>query len=402
MIRNFERRLIGITFVFLPLLFAGCQGTNGTKQVEFLENKSPESFVIKNAGSRRLPSAVGDDCDAIWEFGTVRKNLPDINESRWFPEETKYLVSPTGVTEEIQLPGPSPSFKSLYSGEADGDNRYLVYAHTPQTKTVNQTQWTLTSWNKPTKTMRIIAANDLGPEPDISADNGYIAYTDLVNAKSQNSTLGIFLARGDMSTKPKLIEADSGAVSLSWPYAFVLKRTSTPKNDGSYLFSIDRLDIKSGSRLRIDSGTMGRASFAAGSRYLFIGKPTGEILITDLDGNHVLNFSVPNAFSVLMVDDLENGFVFRVMGTERELGYSAMLVETNSGWKMVTLSRVNDKFQMTPENIYGHQNCVYWFDSRTATPSPDAPKGDTWYRRIHHFGTISEILKLAVEMKVTK
>lgn len=402
MIRNFKRQLIGITPVLLPLLFTGCEGTNATKQVEFLENKSPESFVIENAGSRRLPSAIGDECEAIWEFGTVRKNLPGINESRWFPEETKYLISPGGVTEEIQLPGPSPSFKSLYSGEADGELRYLVYAHTPQTKTANQTQWTLMLWNKSTKTMRVITKNDFGPEPDISADNGYIAYTDFVNAESQNSTLGIFLARGDLSTKPKLIEANSGAVSLSWPYAFVLKRTSTPKNDGSYLFSIDRLDIKSGSRLRIDSGTMGRASFASGKKYLFIGKSNGEILITDFDGNHVLNFSVPKAFSVLMVDDLANGFVFRVMGTERKLGYSAMLVETESGWKMVILSRVNDKFQTTPEDVYGHQNCVYWFDSRTAVPSPDVRKGDTWSRQIHHFGTVAEILKLAIETNTSK
>lgn len=387
--------------MILVVLSSACSASNQENSFlspTYYEIKNPRTFLIDDSKPRFLPDAIDSNCGAIWEYLTFRKN-------QWLPKRTKFYELPNQESEEIILPGRRDAYMATYGGTTDNEWHYLIYNHM-ESGSANSTPWTISSWNSSTKTVTELDHHDYGPIPSVSADNGHLAYSAFYKDGNESNDLGIFLTKADGTQKRKLIEPESGAVSLVWPYAFVLKKSTETSTDASKSaqttdssetqFHLLRINVMNGQRLEIPGLSAGRATFAANRHNLFIGRPDLSVDITDLSGNILMHFPIPNNRHIGMARPLDDGFLFLGEDSESNLAFSAILVSYQKTWRMIYLSRqLVDSAANLGQNIVGSGRCVYWIDGRSSLLSPDKDKGDLFARRIHHYGFVEQILKEA-------
>jgi hypothetical protein len=393
---NYRNICSALLFVVLS---SACSAPNQEKSFlspTYFEIENPRTFLIDDSKPRFLPDAIDSNCGAIWEYLTFRKN-------QWLPKRTKFYELPNQASEEIHLPGRRDAYMTTYGGTTDDEWHYLIYNHM-ESGSANSTPWTISSWNSSTKAVTELDHHDYGPIPSVSADNGYLAYSSFYNAGDESNDLGIFLTKADGTQKRKLIEPESGAVSLVWPYAFVLKKSTQTTDSSETQFHLLRINVVNGQRLEIPGLSAGRATFAANRHNLFIGRPDLSVDIADLSGNILMHFPIPNNRHIGMARPLDDGFLFLGEDSESNLAFSAILVSYQKTWRMIYLSRqLVDSATNLGQNIVGSGRCVYWIDGRSSLLSPDKDKGDLFARRIHHYGFVERILKEATPIAtVTK
>jgi hypothetical protein len=395
---NYRTICSALLLIFLGSSCSESNQGNSPFSPKYYEIKDPRTFLIDDSRPKFLPDAVDTNCGAIWEYLTYRKN-------QWLPKRTKYYELPKNSSEEIHLPGRRDAYMTIYGGTTDNEWHYLIYNHM-NSGSMNSTPWTISSWNRSTKSVAHLDHQDYGPVPSLSADNGYLAYSAFYNSGLESNDLGIFLTKADGSQKRRLIEPESGAVSLVWPYAFVLKKIDSATTEASQSaqtidnsenqFRLLRINVVNGQRLEIPGLSAGRATFSANHQNLFIGRPDRSVDIADLSGNVLMNYPIPNNQHIGMARPLDDGFLFLGEDSETRLAFSAILVSYQKTWRLIYLSRqVADSTTNVGQNIVGHGRCVYWIDERLSMPSPEKDKGDLFARRIHHYGFVEEIIKEA-------
>lgn len=375
------------------LFFSGCTTSNDNNSLpppKYFELTNPKTFLLDDAKPRFLPDAVDTNCGAIWEYMSVRNG-------RWLPAVMKSYEAPNTSAKQIDLKGTKDAYMSMYGGTADENWHFLIYNPKPP-GLENSTPWAISSWNSSTGNLQLLDQQDSGPVPSISADKGYLAYTNFYRDDKNSDDLGVFLVKSDGTQEKKLIEPQSGAVSLAWPYAFVLKKNdlNTQASEVQNQFHIERINVVNGERLSIPGPSSGRATFAANKRNLFIGRPDGSIDVADLEGHVQEHFLIPNNQRIGMGNRLDNGFLFLGEDSKTNLSYSAILVTHNQTWRLIYLSRqLSNTANNVGQNIVGNGKCVYWIDERTKLPSPDQDKGDLFVRHVHHYGFIEQIISQA-------
>ena len=373
-----------IVVVLLSSLFTSC-GASSSEEVILRDAAKDHSSLI-GLNETGIPILATPDGGMVWKPIFRRGDTIRAGRSRLLIDGRDIALP--------QLPGEPGSNLSPYSGEAWGDYIVLSYCHKANPG-INTTPWTLAAWNRKTGSTAILDSREDGPEPAISVDHGVVTYSATADKDGLSKTMNIYRVDVDGSTPPRVIEHDSGAVQMSWPYAFALKRKLESRSSGRYVFNLKRIDLQSDEKLILPQPNAGRGAFAVSGQHVLNATESGDVVVADLNGRIEVSGHVPDNFHFGGAGPVENGFFFiGDDGKSLHDTYSAILVLQHGKWNFVRLARMSwaDKFEQSTIHVVGNGKFVYWSDGRTAKSSRQYPDNVADFTDIWHSATIEQLI----------
>lgn len=390
------KRCLAVAIVLTAICtITGCNSPEDSAAVEFRVLRPSRQTLIPGGYGRVFPSLIDRDGSVVW-WGTTDSG--DLNEKTT-------LESVSGDTRPINLPAEVGSSRRVMDGKHDPKtgNYVMLYDHsgTDRTYDVGTTAWSLASWNPQSNRVVVLDRQDLGIEPWIAVDNGYVYFTKAVDVG------GVLVANAyriyeEGGREPELFEADTGHVEVSWPYAFVVKRHSATPADGvgegslsaerskEASYFVERIDVRTRERKTIPGEVRSTAAMKVGDSMIAIGRDNGSLDIFSLELDLLLHLETPQVSRIRSIFPIDDGFIFQADTSANSTDYfSAMLVRSAKKWTLVRFARHTS----SSSNYVAHKGFgqwIYWSDPEFIEQKPSL-KYPVW-RNFWHRARIREIV----------